>query len=164
MILLVVSLLIFGTPMGFLSLNSSDAEDQVVSSVFDSWLLDILFNQYLLALGEFNMDGFDESPQKVICYLFFMSATFITQITMLNMLIAIMGDTFGRIIEAKEVNAMKTKIELMEDLSMVINSKSKKEEDRVFLFVVQPEVNADDELEEWVGTFNSIKAHMQKKI
>ena len=39
---------------------------------------------------------------------------------MLNMLIAIMGDTFGRIIEAKEVNAMKTKIELMKDLSLVI--------------------------------------------
>ena len=70
------------------------------------------------------MEGFDST----ICYLFFIGATFITQITMLNMLIAIMGDTFGRIIEAKEVNAMKTKIELMEDLSLVMNDEDKDEE------------------------------------
>ena len=70
------------------------------------------------------MDGFDLSPQKTICYVFFIGATFMTQVTMLNMLIAIMGDTFGRIIEAKEVNALKTKIDLMKDLSLVITDKN----------------------------------------
>ena len=125
--ILFISLMIFGTPMGFLSMNSPDAENLVVADTFGSWVFDLLFNQYLLALGEFNMDGFDESPQKTVCYVFFIGATFITQVTMLNMLIAIMGDTFGRIIEAKEVNGMKTKIELMKDLSLVIGTKSEDE-------------------------------------
>lgn len=96
--------------MGFLTMNSIGAENEVVTSVFGNWGADLLFNQYLLSLGEFNMDGFETSPQLVICYLFFIGATFITQITMLNMLIAIMGDTFDRITEAKEVNALRTKI------------------------------------------------------
>ena len=86
------------------------------------------------------MDGFDLSPQKNICYLFFIGATFSTQVTMFNMLIAIMGDTFGRIIEAKQVNALKTKIDLMNDLSLVITDRNEEMEQDVFLFVITPEV------------------------
>ena len=78
---------------------------------------------------------------------------------MLNMLIAIMGDTFGRIIESKEVNAMKTKIELMEDIALVMNKKIKVEEQKIFLFVVEPDIKDDDSVSEWVGSFNSIKVH-----
>lgn len=85
-----------------------------------------MFNQYLLSLGEFSMDNFSDNPQAIICYIVFIGATFITQLTMLNMLIAIMGDTFGRIIEDKEVNALKTKIELMVDLSKIMNAVDRK--------------------------------------
>ena len=44
MILLVFSLFIFGSPMGFLTLNSIGAENEVVTSVFGGWLFDMLFN------------------------------------------------------------------------------------------------------------------------
>ena len=63
---------------------------------------------------------------------------------MLNMLIAIMGDTFGRIIEAKDVNAMKTKIELMTDLAKILDDKQQASSNEVFLFVVQPELDDED--------------------
>jgi len=59
----------------------------------------------MLALGEFNIDNFAGQPHALLCYFFFISATFITQITMLNMLIAIMGDSFSRVMENKEVYA-----------------------------------------------------------
>ena len=55
----------------------------------------------MLSLGEFAMDGFGDHPSMLICYIFFLSATFLTQITFLNMLIAIMGDTFGKVIDQK---------------------------------------------------------------
>ena len=60
-----------------------------------------MYNQYMLSVGEFAMDGFDSHPEKILCYAFFLLSTFITQITFLNMLVAIMGDTFGRVIENK---------------------------------------------------------------
>ena len=44
MILLVLSLLIFGFPMGFLTLNSKLAEDEVIPSTFGGWLTDLLMN------------------------------------------------------------------------------------------------------------------------
>ena len=42
---------------------------------------------------------------------------------MLNMLIAIMGDTFGRVMTDRNVNAVKAKLSLMNDLAGVMDSK-----------------------------------------
>ena len=40
---------------------------------------------------------------------------------MLNMMIAIMGDTFARTIENRDLNSTKTKLELLGDLSANIH-------------------------------------------
>ena len=53
--------------------------------------------------------------------MFFVMATLISQVTMLNMLIAIMGDTFEHIIENKDLNSIKTKIEVMGELASNIH-------------------------------------------
>ena len=60
--------------------------------------------QYLLALGDF---AFAESfvataPNANLVWVLFIFATFFTQITILNMLIAIMGDAFAKVTEIKE--------------------------------------------------------------
>ena len=77
MILLAVTLLTFGVPMVLLNLNRGD-DNVIIEPIFGFWILDLLMNQYLLALGEFNMDNFAENPQSAICYFFFILATFIT--------------------------------------------------------------------------------------
>ena len=58
----------------------------------------------MLSLGEFNNlagDG-EQGMESFLVILFFLAATFQTQVTMLNMLIAIMGDSFDRSMESKE--------------------------------------------------------------
>ena len=152
MILILTALATFGVPMIILNLNL-DADSQVVDEVFDFWLVDMLLNQYLLALGEFSLDNFASNQQNVLCYLFFIFATFISQVTMLNMLIAIMGDTFGKVIENKTVNAIKSKLELMDDLVATMKQRDAKPEEKVFLHIIMP-VDAKDEDEEgdeWEG-------------
>lgn len=72
------------------------------------------------------MDGFDDHPSMVLCYLFFTVATFITQITFLNMLIAIMGDTFGRVFENRAQFGLMTKLDIMGDYTVVIEDKNQK--------------------------------------
>ena len=71
-----------------------------------------------------------------MCYIFFMFATFIVQIVMFNMLIAIMGDTFDKITENRDVNAIKSKLELMSDLVALIGPKERTEIKRIFFFIV----------------------------
>ena len=42
---------------------------------------------------------------------------------MLNMLIAIMGDTFSKVIENRTVNAIKSKLELMDELAATMKQR-----------------------------------------
>ena len=56
---------------------------------------------------------------------------------MLNMLIAIMGDTFDHNMENKDVNAIKTKLALMTDLAAVLDER-------------EPYLLRLNDLEEWV--------------
>ena len=44
---------------------------------------------------------------------------------MLNMFIAIMGDTHTRITESKKLNLMKTKIQVLDDVALVLETKTK---------------------------------------
>ena len=57
LILLVTTMMMFGTPIIMLNLNRTD-DNKVVDEIFGFWGLDILLNQYLLALGEFSIDNF----------------------------------------------------------------------------------------------------------
>lgn len=55
----------------------------------------------MLSLGEFEVDNFEGDGKDTIIWIIFILTTFITQVTFLNMLIAIMGDTFSRVTESK---------------------------------------------------------------
>ena len=69
--------------------------------------------QYTLALGDWDSDNFAAGSQMPLIYIFFLLSTFFSIILMLNMLIAIMGDTYERIIENREVNEVKTLLSLI---------------------------------------------------
>ena len=60
---------------------------------------------------------------------------------MLNMLIAIMNDSFERVIEKIEYNAVHTKLELLGELVNIIDDLE--EDNAIFLFVVKPVENID---------------------
>lgn len=84
---------------------------------------------------------------------------------MLNMLIAIMGDTFERVIENREVNSIKTKLDLMSDLAGVLKSKNKSEVEKdVFLYVVTPDDEDLDNSDDWEGVVNKISRDTEKHM
>ena len=74
---------------------------ELINSDFDAWPVNTIVNQYFLSLGAFSMDNYADHPKTGLCYIFFIGATFITQVTMLNMIIAIMGDSFEKVTEEK---------------------------------------------------------------
>jgi len=63
-------------------------------------------------------------------------ATFITQITFLNLLIAIMGDTFDRVSEVKEQSALAEKIKILADYVIIVRESDVDSD--TFLFAVTP--------------------------
>ena len=64
----------------------------------------------MLSLGEFEVDAYGDSGKEYIIWIVFIMSTFIIQVTFLNMLIAIMGDTFDRVTEKKYQSALREKI------------------------------------------------------
>ena len=83
--------------------------------MFGFWPIDTVYNQYLLSLGEFtSLDQLANSEYfEKLAILFFFMATFFTQITMLNMLIAIMGDSFDYATENRNKFATKTPLDTL---------------------------------------------------
>ena len=78
----------------------------------------------MLSVGEFG-HVIEVTPESnsdtALVMLFFLFATFFTQITMLNMLIAIMGDTFEEALENKRRITIQTKIDILSQYSAFIS-------------------------------------------
>jgi hypothetical protein len=149
-----------------LQLNQADGAGDIVEAVFGHFFLDSIYNQYMMSLGEFTMDGFGDHPEMIICYLFFLTATFVTQLTFLNMLIAIMGDTFGRVIENKNQYGLQTKLSIMGDYTAVINRNKVADKSRQdhYLFVVKPRSDGTGEDGAWEGGLGLIKKSVDRSL
>ena len=74
-----------------------------------------------------------------------------------------MGDTFERIIENKELNAIKTKLELVSELAHNIHSDSSVDLQR-YIFVVTTDENDSDELGTWEGSIKQMNRLVDKRI
>ena len=92
-----------------------DDDDQVMSRIFPYFVIDAIWSQYMMALGELGAvpDVFDSHPWKYQLYLIFFLITLITQLIYLNMIIAFMADTFDYMMELKPVFAFKQQMRIM---------------------------------------------------
>ena len=95
--------------------------ERYTKNYFFNDYFNIIFDQYLLSLGEFNGDGgyFEVGADRTVL-LIFICSTFLASITFLNMLIAIMGDTFSRVSESKEQAALREQIKILADYCFIV--------------------------------------------
>ena len=153
MTLFFVSLLIFGMPMNMLSHNR-DEDTTLVEKSFGLWLADTLFNQYLIALGEpETKDNFKLGMQTQLVLVLFLLAISFMQVVMLNMLIAIMADTFGNATELKEVYTIKSRLQILSDSTEIIHEELSIEEDSTYMIVMRP-VHQENDEDNWQGSVN----------
>lgn len=164
-IIFLVALFMIGVPMYILQLNRGE-ENAIVEETFGNfWLLNAFYNQYMLALGEFTIDAFDDEPQVYLCYAMFLGATFFTQITFLNMLIALMGDTYGKVMEAKETYQLLTQRSIMGDYAALIDDEVDPDDFKPFMFIIQQKLEGDNDPNgAWEGNLTVIKKAIENGI
>ena len=97
-------------------------------SYFTSWfgneIPDVLVMVYLLgALGDFDPAIFTEGTDNIAAMSMFLLATFIIMVVFMNMLIAIMGDTFGQVLEKSVETGIREQIVLISDHCWLLNLK-----------------------------------------
>lgn len=122
-------------------------------------MFDVLINQYLLSLGEFAMDNFEGTHQLLIILLFIL-ATFLTQVTVLNMLIAIMGNTFDSVKESETKSEVEMKVGILVDYICLIREHNTDEMKNFIVCITLDE--EDDEKSEWEGSVNMIRSSIKK--
>ena len=110
--------------------------DEIYSKQFNVSFIDAMLNQYILAIGDYDTEAFQAEGGDIILWLLFILATFLTQITFLNLLIAIMGDTFDRVSEVKEQSALAEKIKIIADYIVVVREADVDSD--MFLFAITP--------------------------
>ena len=82
------------------------------------------------------MDNYSGEGGALIWF-FFLLATFITQLLFMNLLIAIMGDTFDRVQEVKVQAAAKEKISMITDFIWVLDLQDEFKEAKYVVIVEQ---------------------------
>ena len=87
-----------------------------------------------------------------------------SQLTMLNMLIAIMGDSFDRVFENREIHAVSQKLQILSDLSAALPQTSNEEELNTIFVVAKPtEDQEDEEGDEWEGTLKRLTRVVERQ-
>ena len=101
LLIMLILLIYVGNAMYMLHLSADhDEEDSdIITPVFGNLLIDSALNQFNLMIGEYNIEGFAKHTNPALCYALFVITVVISQITFLNMLIAIMSDTFEKVID-----------------------------------------------------------------
>jgi len=116
---------------------------------------------YLILIGEFGTDGY-RFEGKYICWLYFLMATFFNLIVMLNLLIAIISDTYMRLQSVADALKYQTKAQIIADY-LYLDDLSKAEQllerDRMLLIAI--ETQKKDDIDSSV-TFIDILKEMRK--
>ena len=75
---------------------------------------------FKLGLGDFDTETYENDSNSHLLWVFFIVATLFVQITLLNMLIAIMGDTFDKVMETRLESELKEKIDILADFRIIL--------------------------------------------
>ena len=114
LILYLASFFMFGFPLLMLNLyRTQDVNLFERNSYYQ--IISMVLHQYLLSLGHFVHENYQDHTHAFLVWILFIASTAFTQITMLNMLIAIMGNTFDHVTENEQVYTTGTKLQILGD-------------------------------------------------
>lgn len=116
----------------------------MVETVTSYRYFDTIIYMYRASLGDFDTNDYNAIEGRYQLWAAFLLCTLVLQVILLNMLIALMGDTFGRVFEKKHIYTITNQTTHINDfLGLVTLTKTYK--DHRFAYIVTPlEGDAND--------------------
>lgn len=85
-------------------------------------IIDVITSVYMLgALGDFESDVYRLGYDRYAAMGMFIIATFVISVVFMNMLIAIMGETFGSVTEEAEISGLKEQVVMISDFAWLVD-------------------------------------------
>ena len=91
-----IILLAFANLFFFLNIDST-SKDRALIHYTGFPIFDSLIAMYMMSLGDFHYGKFEASAYDLLLWCAFMLATFLTMVVFMNMIIAIMANTFANV-------------------------------------------------------------------
>ncbi|CDW79229.1 wd-40 repeat protein [Stylonychia lemnae] len=133
----------FGSSFQILS-NNNDIGNQDARFV-DSFI-GAFMHQYRMALGDFQLDAFSIQYNVTLVYILFILSSLFSTVILLNMLVALMGESYDRVNSTLENHRVREHLQLIVENEFLINRK-KQYKDVKYLIQIKDdnEVNNEDE-------------------
>lgn len=135
LMVMLLAILGFGNSFFIISKNLKD-EELLGFFVGPNFMTAFLYS-YKNSLGDFNFKGY-EYRDVIMVHLLWFFHTWLTLIILLNLLIAIMGDTYARVKENEQNNMLKEFCEMITENEMLFK-RSRLFKDKKYIFVVEKE-------------------------
>lgn len=127
MLMVLIIMIAFACFFFMINLNQA-GKDLYIPDYIGHGMLDAFIAAYFICLGEFSYDNFSAGQgfeEKYFVWGMFLLASFMCCVVFMNMLIAIMGDTFGAVQEAQEENGLLEQLMLINDFLWLIDIEEK---------------------------------------
>ena len=114
-----------------------------------------ILNQFIVSIGQGELDNYSlhkTTKNRDLVWGLFIFVSVFAQIIVLNMLIAIMGDTFDRVIENTALAKLKLKVKVLSDFIFLLPDDSEK-----FLFLATPRTKESEVSTNWEGKITEIR-------
>ena len=76
-----------------------------------------------MCLGEFDVDGYSQGPNQYAAWCAFVLATFIVLVVFMNIIIAIMTESFNKVEQTKEELQLEEQLQLVKDYIWLLDLK-----------------------------------------
>lgn len=133
---------IIGLGGSFLILANNNDKD-IEESQFIKTFSQAFIYSYRLGLGDFDLDPYSVSTNSIILHILFILSSLFSAVILLNMLVAIMGESFNRVNETAENQRVREHLQLIVENDFLINRR------RVFanvkyLIEIKDDIDEDD--------------------
>ena len=155
-LVLMIATFAFANSFYILGRNSPSENGNLAgNTVFDAFIF-----SYKMGLGDFDTDGFDTVDEEVLWIIFFIN-TLIILIVLLNLVIAIMGDTFDRVQETQEKSLLKELSQMIRENEFLLSRKRVFKRSK-YVIVIEPEKAEGEGKGTWEGKLNQLKTFIEE--
>ena len=115
--MVVIILFAFGNFYYLINENMKSTSTAYITEYTNHGFIDAMINSYFVSLGEFSYDNFGDGSkyEKWFIWGIFLMETFLGCVVFMNMLIAIMGETFGEVQAGAVENGLQEQLNMMSD-------------------------------------------------
>ena len=138
--------------------------DTYIPVYFGNEMIDSLVSVYMVgALGNFTTDNYKVGPATYFVMFMFLLSTFVVSVVFMNMVIAIMGDTFGQVLEGAEQNGIQEQLFLISDHLWLLDLQKIFQGQR-YVVILTPSSSSSEEKDRAIDEIKNMKRIISGKF